>query len=108
MSIAPHAPYTVSEESFTRIKEMSDKLDVPVHLHLHETESEIRESTQGIAGPSKHLSDHKCTPFENLDRLGLINDRMIAVHMTQVCRKENQCICTLNHTVIVLMLFETG
>ena len=36
-SFAPHAPYTVSDESFERIRMLSDQLDLPVHLHLHET-----------------------------------------------------------------------
>eukprot|EP01138_Halocafeteria_seosinensis_P002751 gb/GECG01002812.1/.p1 GENE.gb/GECG01002812.1/~~gb/GECG01002812.1/.p1 ORF type:complete len:782 (+),score=71.83 gb/GECG01002812.1/:1-2346(+) len=87
-SIAPHAPYTVSEKSFLRVKELAERFDVPIHLHLHETESETRESSEGIDGPSKHLSDNKCRPFENLDKLGLITSRMIAVHMTQLTEEE--------------------
>ncbi len=37
---------------------------------------------------SCHLSDKHCRPFENLDRMGLMNSRMIAVHMTQLSSQE--------------------
>jgi 5-methylthioadenosine/S-adenosylhomocysteine deaminase len=73
-AFAPHAPYTVSDESFERIRMLSDQLDIPVHLHLHETAHEIEEEKKKSG----------LRPFQRLQRLGLVNDRLIAVHMTQV------------------------
>jgi 5-methylthioadenosine/S-adenosylhomocysteine deaminase len=73
-AFAPHAPYTVSDESFERIRLQSDQLDIPVHLHLHETAHEIEEEKKKSG----------LRPFQRLQRLGLVNDRLIAVHMTQV------------------------
>ena len=35
--LAPHAPYTVSDETFKRILNLADELDLTIHLHLHET-----------------------------------------------------------------------
>jgi 5-methylthioadenosine/S-adenosylhomocysteine deaminase len=72
-AFAPHAPYTVSDESFERIRLLSDQLDIPVHLHLHETAHEVDEE--------KVKSGLR--PFQRLQKLGLVNDRLIAVHMTQ-------------------------
>ena len=43
-AFAPHAPYTVSNESFARIHLLADQLDVPVHLHLHETRFEVEDA----------------------------------------------------------------
>ena len=43
-SLAPHAPYTVADDTFARIRVLSDQLDLPVHLHLHETAHEVEES----------------------------------------------------------------
>ena len=43
-TLAPHAPYTVSDESFARIRMLSDQLDIPVHIHVHETAHEVEES----------------------------------------------------------------
>ena len=75
---APHAPYTVSDASFERIRMLSDQLDLPVHCHVHETAHEVAESQQ----------KHGQRPLARLDRLGLVNDRLIAVHMTQLTDAE--------------------
>ena len=73
-AFAPHAPYTVSDESFERIRMLSDQLDIPVHLHTHETAHEV-EDEKARSG---------LRPFQRLQKLGLVNDRLIAVHMTQL------------------------
>jgi 5-methylthioadenosine/S-adenosylhomocysteine deaminase len=73
-AFAPHAPYTVSDESFERIRVLSDQLDIPVHLHTHETAHEV-EDEKAKSG---------LRPFQRLQKLGLVNDRLIAVHMTQL------------------------
>jgi 5-methylthioadenosine/S-adenosylhomocysteine deaminase len=77
-SLAPHAPYTVSDESFQRIRMLSDQLDIPVHIHVHETAHEVDES--------KKL--HGMRPLARLKALGLVNDHLIAVHMTQLLDSE--------------------
>ena len=73
-AFAPHAPYTVSDDAFERIRELAEEMDVPVHLHLLEAAGEIEGSKQRYG---KH-------PLDRLDALGLLNDRLIAVHMTQL------------------------
>lgn len=73
-AFAPHAPYTVSDANFERIRMLADQLDVPVHLHTHETAQEVVESQKTYGQ----------RPIARLERLGLINDRLIAVHMTQL------------------------
>jgi 5-methylthioadenosine/S-adenosylhomocysteine deaminase len=78
MAFAPHAPYTVNDANFERIRMLSDQLDVPVHLHLHETAQEVEQSQQ----------KHGQRPLARIDRLGLLNDRLIAVHMTQLTDAE--------------------
>jgi 5-methylthioadenosine/S-adenosylhomocysteine deaminase len=77
-AFAPHAPYTVSDANFERIRMLADQLDVPVHCHVHETAHEVAESQQ----------QHGQRPLARLDRLGLVNDRLIAVHMTQLSDAE--------------------
>jgi len=77
-SFAPHAPYTVSDASFERIRLLSDLLDVPVHCHLHETTQEVADA----------IKLHGMRQIARLDALGLINDRLIAVHMTQLTDAE--------------------
>ena len=77
-AFAPHAPYTVSDDNFERIRMLADQLDIPVHLHTHETAQEVRQSQE----------KHGQRPLARLDRLGLVNDRLIAVHMTQLTDAE--------------------
>jgi len=77
-AFAPHAPYTVSDANFERIRMLADQLDVPVHCHVHETAHEVAESQQ----------QNGQRPLARLDRLGLVNDRLIAVHMTQLTDAE--------------------
>ena len=77
-AFAPHAPYTVSDANFERVRLLSDQLDIPVHLHLHETAQEVQQSVE----------QHGQRPIARIDRLGLFNDRLIAVHMTQLTEAE--------------------
>lgn len=79
-AFAPHAPYTVNDANFERVRMLSDQLDVPVHLHLHETAQEVEQS----------IEKHGQRPIARLDRLGLVNDRLIAIHMTQLTDAEIQ------------------
>jgi len=83
-AIAPHAPYTVKDESFVKAKAMADRLDIRLHVHLHETKAEVDDSVHGRETPNKHLSDRKCSPVTNLLRLGVLSDRSIAVHMANL------------------------
>jgi len=73
-AFAPHAPYTVSDTSFERIRVLSDQLDIPVHLHTHETAHEVEDEKKKTG----------LRPFQRLQKLGIVNDRLIAVHFTQI------------------------
>jgi 5-methylthioadenosine/S-adenosylhomocysteine deaminase len=77
-SFAPHAPYTVSDASFERIRVLAEQLDLPVHCHVHETAHEVEES----------MKQHGQRPLSRLDRLGLLNEHLLAVHMTQLTEAE--------------------
>ena len=73
-AFAPHAPYTVADESLRQIAMYSNELDVPVHMHVHETANEVAEAEKqsGIR------------PLQRLDQLNLLNSNLIAVHMTEL------------------------
>jgi len=78
MSLAPHAPYTVSKEPLERIATLSAELDVPVHMHLHETAAEVRDFEQA----------HGMRPLQLLDDIGLLGPSLLAVHLTQLSETE--------------------
>jgi 5-methylthioadenosine/S-adenosylhomocysteine deaminase len=76
--LAPHAPYTVSDASLRQVATLAAELDLPVHVHLHETEEEIARS----------LSEHGARPIARLQRLGLLGPGLIAVHAVHLNAEE--------------------
>ena len=76
--LAPHAPYTVSDASFKKISTLAAELDLPVHVHLHETEHEIERS----------LADSGARPLERLRAMNLLGPNLIAVHAVHVNEAE--------------------
>ena len=67
---APHAPYTVSDDSLRKIATYAGLLDLPVQIHLHETLDEIEQSMQG----------HRMRPLQRIRDAGLLGPGLIAVH----------------------------
>lgn len=87
---APHAPYTVADAVLERVRVLADELDVPVHIHLHETAGEVQQA----------VAEHGERPFERLRRLGLISPNLIAVHMTQLQDEEITCLADAGAHVV--------
>jgi len=73
-AFAPHAPYTVSDAPLNKLRILADELEIPVHIHLHETKSEVDESVEKFG----------MRPIQRLDELGVISPSLVAVHMTQL------------------------
>jgi len=89
-AFAPHSPYAVSEGPLTRVRTLADELEVPVHIHLHETRDEIVQS----------LRDHGERPLARLSRIGLLGPQLVAIHMTQLEDAEiEQLAITGSHVV---------
>jgi 5-methylthioadenosine/S-adenosylhomocysteine deaminase len=88
---APHAPYTVSDKVFNKILTYAEQLDLPIHIHLHETRDEISNS----------VKIHGVRPIERLHRLGLLGPNFIAVHMVYLDNGEIELLaqqgCTVAH-----------
>ncbi|KAF1795293.1 Metal-dependent hydrolase [Phytophthora cactorum] len=60
-----------------------------IHIHLHETEAECNDSEQlNRASMCCHKSNQKLRPLANFKRLGLLSERLICAHMTQLTDEE--------------------
>jgi 5-methylthioadenosine/S-adenosylhomocysteine deaminase len=70
-AIAPHAPYTVSEEHLKAARAFSDRTGAPIVTHISETKREVDDSVK-VKGAS---------PVAYLERIGFLNDHVIAAHM---------------------------
>ncbi len=79
-TLAPHAPYTVADATLERIAMLAEELDLPVHMHLHETEHEVEES----------VAQHGLRPLARMEHIGLVSERLIAVHAVHVSDAEIQ------------------
>ena len=75
---APHATYTVSESALTQIRMLSDEMDLPVTMHIHETQAEVDQAVE---------KDQK-RPLQGLNDIGLVSPNLIAVHMTALDEDE--------------------
>lgn len=89
-TVAPHAPYTVSDETFRHMAMLAEELDVPIHCHLHETASEVSDAA----------SRDGMRPFERFDKLGLINERLLLVHGVHLNEQELQTMATKGATLV--------
>ena len=74
VAFAPHAPYTVSDGPLLKIQSYAEKLDIPIHIHLHETEDEVQQA----------IDKDGVRPINRLEKLGLLSPQLLAVHMTQL------------------------
>lgn len=69
-SIAPHAPYTVSNKTFESIVTYAEQLNVGIHTHLHETQAEIEQSE----------AQYNARPIQRMAELGLLGHNFVAAH----------------------------
>lgn len=77
-AFAPHAPYSVADGWLREVRTLADELEVPIHIHLHETAEEVTQS----------IKQYGKRPLERFAELGLLTPELIAVHMTQLTDKE--------------------
>ena len=77
-AIAPHAPYTVSEDHLKAVRAFSDRTGAPIVTHISETKFEVDES----------IKNKGASPVDYLNRIGFLNDRVIAAHMVWPSEEE--------------------
>ncbi len=77
-AFAPHSTYAVSEVHLQKIAVLATEMDVPVHIHLHETATEIQRS----------MEQHGKRPLAVIEDCGLLTPSLIAIHMTQLEKTE--------------------
>jgi 5-methylthioadenosine/S-adenosylhomocysteine deaminase len=77
-TLAPHAPYTVGDDTLRRVAVLAEELDAPVHMHVHETASEVAEG----------MAQHGARPLSRMATLGLVGPRLVAVHAVHLDDRE--------------------
>jgi 5-methylthioadenosine/S-adenosylhomocysteine deaminase len=78
LTMAPHAIYTSSDATLVEVRKAAERYNAYINMHVQETHDEIEQS---IAKTGKR-------PLERLHALGLLSDKFIAIHMTQITPEE--------------------
>ncbi|MCL6547805.1 MAG: amidohydrolase [Alicyclobacillus sp.] len=68
---APHSPHAASPDMIRAGHRLAKELETPFHIHVAEEMFEVEEI----------LRDHGVRPVHYLDRLGVLDDSMIAIHL---------------------------
>jgi len=70
LMVAPHAPYSCGPENLMKSRALAEKLDLPLHIHVAETATEVAETKL----------KYKASPVELLSQIGFLSERVSAVH----------------------------
>jgi len=89
-AIAPHAPYTVSEDHLKAVRAFSDRTGAPIVIHISETKREVDDSIKAKGA----------SPVDYLNRIGFLNNRVIAAHMVWASDEELGLLKTLGVGIV--------
>lgn len=89
VSVAPHAPYTVDDATLIRCRDLADKYDTKLHMHVDETQNEIETS----------MKEYGMRPVERLQKLGFLSDRLVSVHTVHPDENEMQLLAKAGASV---------
>jgi 5-methylthioadenosine/S-adenosylhomocysteine deaminase len=89
-ALAPHAIYTVSEPSLRWIGERSAEAELPIHIHVSETEKEVADC----------VAAHGVRPAAYLDRCGALGPRTMLAHGVWLDDAELDLIAKRGATVV--------
>ena len=78
LSVAPHAPYSCGEVNLKKAKALSDKLNLPLHIHVAETAGEVAEFSK----------KHGLTPVAFLEKIGFLSEKVMAVHCVHLTHED--------------------
>jgi 5-methylthioadenosine/S-adenosylhomocysteine deaminase len=88
--IAVHSIYTVSRESLEWVAELAESENLPVQIHLAETEKEVKDC----------IIKYGIRPTELLKETGLLDTNLISAHSSWLDEKEMDLLAEYNTTVV--------
>ena len=77
-AVGPHAPYTCTEETLLWSRELAEKEDALVNIHVAETRREQADSER----------DKKMRVGDYLDKIGFLSNRVLAAHSVWLTKSE--------------------
>jgi 5-methylthioadenosine/S-adenosylhomocysteine deaminase len=89
-ALAPHSIYMVGEDSLRWIAELSAERELPIQIHLSETQKEVEDC----------IAAHGERPAHYLDRLGALSERTVLSHGVWLDPEELALIAERSATVV--------
>ena len=77
-SVAPHAPYTSTDDMLEACAELAHRYDVPVIIHVSETRQEVEDSRSEFGMP----------PVPRIKKLGILDKKCLCAHCVHVDKGE--------------------
>jgi 5-methylthioadenosine/S-adenosylhomocysteine deaminase len=90
MAFGPHAPYTVSDNTFSEIAKYSNELQSNIQVHLHESEQEVDDA----------IKEHGKRPIQRLFDLAVLGPNTQCIHMTQLVDADMDLLEKSNASVV--------
>jgi cytosine/adenosine deaminase-related metal-dependent hydrolase len=107
-SIVPHAPYSVTPDLLRAIASAAGS--APISVHLAESPDELvflrdgtgawRELLGSLGAWNDRWTAPGCSPVAYLDRLGLVSERLLAVHCVHATPDDLRCLADAGATVV--------
>ncbi|WCN36671.1 amidohydrolase family protein [Aneurinibacillus uraniidurans] len=76
--MSPHGAYTCPPDYIERIVARAYELDLPLHIHMSETEWEVQQN----------VNDYGSRPVEHLEKLGVFNRPTLVAHAVHLTDEE--------------------
>lgn len=73
-AVAPHAPYSNDTLHLQKAFRLAEERDVPILMHIAESSNEF----------NKYKEEYDLTPVQYLDKIGVLNSRMVGAHVIHV------------------------
>ena len=107
VGVSPHAPYSVSEALYRRVAHFAQQEQLPLAVHLAESQEESELIRYG-AGPFAEalrgrgivVEPRHCSPVQYLRELGVLRAGTLAIHCVQVDAADMQILKTARVAVV--------
>lgn len=78
VTVNPHSVYTCSPALLERLAAQAEEKHALYHIHLSENQDEVNTCTER----------YDCSPVQHLEKMGLLNERVVAAHGVMVSEEE--------------------
>jgi 5-methylthioadenosine/S-adenosylhomocysteine deaminase len=90
ITISPHAIYTVPDHTLIELRDIAEKLDLKINMHIQESRTESLDS----------IAKTTFRPLKRLDDLGLVSPRLIAIHMTDITEEDLEILAVKKPNIV--------